>query len=160
MRTMRLASAAAAGLLLLAAGCRTAPAPARADRATLERAMAVHRGARAAPAGLVLVVAVYCAGEKGPALRIAEARRLAADPPLLQDAPGLDGRIELLDASGRVVWSMGYAPPPGSAPSAEAGSASGGEVRLLLRAPDHSAARSVRLRDRGAVAEAPLARPE
>ncbi len=54
--------------------------------------------------------------------------------PPMQDSPHFDGRLELVNASGDVVWEMGY---------------QSRTTRLFLRAPGVSGAVKVRLREPG-----------
>ena len=87
-------------------------------------------------------------GKSTPRLVIDRAGTAPGAPPRLLDDKRLAGRIELLDATGETLWSMGYRPAE-----------TPGEV-VRLRAPRLDGAVTVRLREpgRGLSAQAPIGR--
>ena len=107
----------------------------------LERQLEAYERGRH-EARLILVKVVHGFDGKRSVLRIEKAAVSPGNPPLLMDDPDLEGRVELLDRQGRVLWSMGYRPenralsPPGHSSS---------ESRLVLRLPCPKKARRVRI---------------
>lgn len=104
---------------------------------------------------LIYVNVVYEFEGKLSSFHIERAAVAPGSPPLLLDDPDLEGRVELLDHKGRVLWSMGYRPEnPAVSPSGNRPS----KTRLVLRLPCPKKARRVRVveRKRSLCAEAEI----
>jgi hypothetical protein len=100
-------------LLVLLASCAGKEPPVEVTPAAMTEHLRREQGGQ-----LLYVRARALAGEGTAGLRIDEARVVGGRAPFLWPDPRLEGRLDLLDAGGKVLWSMQYQPAPAGAPLA------------------------------------------